>query len=76
MSERAVTAAQLLDRVNRPVLDAYPQRRTRARGADNGRFFECWSCGKTRSGRHNGHYWEKPREWLQPLTPDGEVIRT
>ena len=66
----------LLHRVNRMLLEIYPECLPRVKWARLDPAFRCQSCGRTAQGRHNGHYYESPGEWLQRLSHNGRSIRT
>ena len=65
----------VLHRVNRMLLDLYPQCLPRVKGARRCPTFRCHACGVRGEGEHNGHYHEKPRGWLQRLAPNRRSIR-
>ena len=65
----------LLHRVNRMILDLYPQCLPRVKGARRHAGFQCHACGAAGQGVYNGHYYEHPRGWLQRLAPNRGSIR-
>ena len=60
----------ILHRVNRLILELYPQCLPRVKGARQDPLFQCRKCRKTREGAHNGYYYEKPQDWTQCISPD------
>ena len=66
----------LLHRVNRMLLEVYPECLPRVKWARLDPTFRCLNCGRTAQGKHNGHYYESPAEWLQRLSHNRRSIRT
>ena len=65
----------ILHRINRAVLDRFPKCLTQVKGLALSPEFQCRRCGKPGRGVHNGHYWEKPRDWLYRLSQNEHTIQ-
>ena len=65
----------LLHRVNRAILDAYPECLPRVKGLHQDPSFTCPTCRATAPGVYNGHYYEKPPGWLYRASSTGRAIR-
>ena len=66
----------LLNKINRLILDAFPECLSRTKGINREIQFTCRKCGKTAGGRYNGHYFDKPERWLQRTSREGNSLRT
>lgn len=64
----------ILHRVNKIILDAYPQCRNSVKGLRLSPNMSCGTCRKTQQGTYNGHYWNKPKDWVYRLSPNHRFI--
>ncbi len=53
-----------LHRINREILDRFPQCLDHVKGIRRSPTMRCSTCRRTREGQFNGHYWTKPEGWL------------
>ena len=66
----------VLHRVNKAILDRFPQCLEKVKGLRKSPRMRCPTCLKTQEGIFNGHYWTKPEGWLYQLSNSKNYIRT
>ena len=65
----------VLHRINKEILDRFPQCLQKVKGLRKGPRMRCPTCLKIQNGIFNGHYWTKPEGWLHQLSSSKNYIR-